>query len=69
MTNPFDDADANFRVVVNEVNQHSLWPEFADVPQGWVAVHGPAVKADCVQYVTEHWLDITPVRQESLAAS
>lgn len=69
MTNPFDDDDAMFRVLVNEANQHSLWPEFADVPQGWVAVFGPATKAECSDYVTEHWLDITPVRDQARVAS
>lgn len=69
MTNPFDDDDATFRVLVNGVNQHSLWPEFADVPQGWVAVFGPAAKDECIDYVTEHWLDITPVLDRERIAS
>ncbi|MGO1182819.1 MAG: MbtH family protein [Micrococcaceae bacterium] len=62
MTNPFDDADAKFRVLVNEANQHSLWPDFADVPQGWVVVFGPASKDECTGYVNAHWHDITPAR-------
>lgn len=69
MTNPFDDADATFRVLVNGVNQHSLWPDFADVPQGWVAVYGPATKGACLDYVGEHWQDITPVREPERVAS
>ncbi|MEU6753945.1 MbtH family protein, partial [Spirillospora sp. NPDC046719] len=35
MTNPFDDPDGTFLVLVNAEGQHSLWPEFADVPSGW----------------------------------
>ena len=69
MTNPFDDNDARFRVLVNSVNQHSLWPEFADVPQGWVAVFGPAAKDQALGYVTEHWQDITPVHDQERIAS
>jgi len=69
MTNPFDDNDARFRVLVNSVNQHSLWPEFADVPQGWVAVFGPAMKDEALGYVTEHWQDITPVLDRERVAS
>jgi uncharacterized protein YbdZ (MbtH family) len=30
--NPFDDESARFLVLVNDENQHSLWPVFADVP-------------------------------------
>ncbi|WP_430593162.1 MbtH family protein [Humidisolicoccus flavus] len=69
MTNPFDDSDANFRVLVNEATQHSLWPEFADIPQGWVSVFGPAIKEDCLEYVNAHWQDISPVYDRDLVAS
>ena len=31
-TNPFDDENGEFYVVVNDEEQHSLWPTFADVP-------------------------------------
>ncbi|MCP3424940.1 MbtH family protein [Rothia sp. AR01] len=69
MTNPFDNEDGQFRVLVNELRQHSLWPDFADVPQGWVAVYGPAARRDCLDYVEENWRDITPVADRDLAAS
>ena len=69
MTNPFDDTTADFRVLVNELQQHSLWPEFADVPAGWVVVFGPAQKQACLDYVTENWRDITPVRDRDLAVA
>lgn len=62
MLNPFDDTDASFRVLVNERSQHSLWPEAADLPRGWVTVFGPAAHADCVDYVDATWSDITPRR-------
>ncbi|KAB1636589.1 MbtH family protein [Pseudoclavibacter sp. AY1F1] len=69
MTNPFDDTSAEFRVLVNDLQQHSLWPDFADVPAGWVVVYGPAPKQACLDYVTENWRDITPVRERDLAVS
>ncbi|PWD49744.1 MbtH family protein [Serinibacter arcticus] len=69
MTNPFDDDAARFRVLVNDVDQHSLWPEFADVPNGWVAVFGPAARTEALDYVTENWRDITPVTVGERAAS
>ncbi|WP_415878029.1 MbtH family protein [Mycetohabitans rhizoxinica] len=37
MTNPFDDPNGSFLVLVNSENQHSLWPNFAEVPAGWQA--------------------------------
>ncbi|GAA1154798.1 MbtH family protein [Nesterenkonia sandarakina] len=69
MTNPFDRDDVQFRVVINELGQHSLWPEFADVPSGWVAVFGAAARQDCLDYVEQHWADITPVFERDLAVS
>lgn len=38
--NPFDDDNGSFFVLVNDEEQHSLWPAFADVPAGWRVVHG-----------------------------
>ena len=32
--NPFDDDNGSFFVLVNDEEQHSLWPAFADVPVG-----------------------------------
>lgn len=33
--NPFDDESLRFSVLVNAQQQYSLWPQFADTPQGW----------------------------------
>ena len=60
MTNPFDDQDGTFLVLVNDENQHSLWPQFADVPDGWAVVHGPDTHAACLEYVEGAWTDMRP---------
>jgi uncharacterized protein YbdZ (MbtH family) len=59
-TNPFDDEAGTFVVLVNDEEQHSLWPTFADVPSGWRQVYGEASRADCLQYVEERWTDTRP---------
>jgi uncharacterized protein YbdZ (MbtH family) len=61
MTNPFDNEDGTFVVVVNDEGQHSLWPDFADVPDGWRAVHGPDSRAACLEYVESNWTDMRPL--------
>ena len=33
--NPFDDDNGSFFVLVNDGAQQSLWPTFADIPDGW----------------------------------
>ncbi|MET8682674.1 MbtH family protein [Streptomyces sp. NPDC004732] len=60
MTNPFDDPTVRHRVLINDEGQHSLWPDFADVPAGWHPVHGPAPRQDCIAYVDANWTDLTP---------
>jgi uncharacterized protein YbdZ (MbtH family) len=59
-TNPFDDEAGTFLVVVNDEDQHSLWPAFTDVPAGWRKVFGEASRAECLAYVEEHWTDMRP---------
>jgi uncharacterized protein YbdZ (MbtH family) len=58
--NPFEDETGTFLVLVNDEEQHSLWPTFADIPAGWRQVYGEASRAECLQYVEEHWPDIRP---------
>ncbi|MDT0303833.1 MbtH family protein [Streptomonospora wellingtoniae] len=60
MSNPFDDTEGRFLVLVNDEDQHSLWPEFAEVPDGWRRVHGPADREAALAYVEENWTDLRP---------
>ncbi|MEU9049296.1 MbtH family protein [Streptomyces sp. NPDC048384] len=60
MANPFDDDSGVFRVLVNDEGQHSLWPDFAPVPEGWSSVHGPGGRAACLEYIERHWTDMRP---------
>lgn len=62
MSNPFDDPDARFRVLVNEDRQHSLWPEAMAVPAGWHAIFGPDDRESCLAYVERSWTDMRPAR-------
>lgn len=61
--NPFDDDSGSFYVLINDEEQHSLWPSFADVPTGWRVVYGRedgADRAACLAYVEQHWTDLRP---------
>lgn len=59
-TNPFDDDNGTFFVLVNDEEQHSLWPTFADVPAGWRVSFGEADRAACLDYIEQNWPDIRP---------
>ncbi|MFJ4767915.1 MbtH family protein [Streptomyces uncialis] len=58
--NPFEDPEGRFLVLVNDENQHSLWPSFAEVPAGWRTVLGEDTREACLAYVEEHWTDLRP---------
>jgi len=58
MTNPFEDPDGSYYVLVNEEGQHSLWPEFIEVPAGWQVAFGAAGRQECLDYVEENWTDM-----------
>ncbi|MEU1799426.1 MbtH family protein [Streptomyces sp. NPDC019937] len=60
MTNPFENPDGRYLVLVNDEGQHSLWPSFAEVPAGWTVAHGEDTREACLAYVEEHWTDMRP---------
>ncbi|GAA2238860.1 mycobactin NRPS accessory protein MbtH [Streptomyces amakusaensis] len=61
MANPFDNEDGTFLALVNDEGQHSLWPVFADVPDGWIVAHGPGTRADCLEFTERNWTDMRPL--------
>lgn len=60
MTNPFENPEGRFLVLVNDEDQHSLWPAFAEVPAGWTRVFGEDTREACLAHVEEHWTDLRP---------
>ncbi|MEV6951659.1 MbtH family protein [Streptomyces sp. NPDC051183] len=60
MINPFEDSDGTFLVLVNHEAQYSLWPSFADVPDGWTVAHPVGTREACLQYIERTWIDMRP---------
>ncbi|WP_433206349.1 MbtH family protein [Dactylosporangium sp. CS-047395] len=60
MTNPFEDPDGRYFVLVNDEHQHSLWPVFAEVPAGWRVVFGEDGRDACLDFVERNWTDMRP---------
>lgn len=61
MSNPFEQEDGRYRVLRNQVGQHSLWPAFLRVPDGWTVVHEEDSRAACLEYVERNWTDLKPL--------
>ena len=49
-----------YRVVRNDEEQYSIWPEHKDVPAGWRPVGVTGSKDDCLRHIDEVWLDMRP---------
>ncbi|WP_030668772.1 MbtH family NRPS accessory protein [Streptomyces rimosus] len=60
MQNPFENPEGTYYVLVNAENQHSLWPAFAEIPEGWEVRFGEESHQACVDYVNENWTDMRP---------
>ena len=59
-SNPFEDPDGTYLVLVNDEGQHSLWPSFIDVPAGWTVALGETDRGACLDYVNANWTDLRP---------
>lgn len=60
MTNPFEDEDTEYLVLVNHENQHSLWPAWREIPAGWKAVGPKGKRQVCLEWIEENWTDMRP---------
>ncbi len=69
MSNPFDNDDLQFSVVVNDEGQHALWPNLRSVPAGWQKVFGLATRQECLDHVEARWTDLRPASLVAKARS
>ncbi|MFJ8630154.1 MbtH family protein [Streptomyces sp. NPDC093568] len=59
-SNPFEDPEGTYLVLVNDEGQHSLWPAFVEVPAGWQTVLGETTRDAALDYVNTNWTDMRP---------
>lgn len=69
MSNPFEQADGVYRVLVNAEGQYSLWPAFVDVPAGWTVVCERQSRQACLDFIGAQWTDMRPLSLRQSAAS
>jgi len=60
MTNPFEDENGEYFVVVNDEEQYSIWPTFREVPAGWTAIGDPRPRQECLDFIERTWTDMRP---------
>jgi MbtH protein len=50
-----------YKVVVNHEEQYSIWPDYKEMPLGWIHVGKTGRKPECLAYVKEVWTDMRPL--------
>lgn len=68
MSNPFDKKDSRFFVLTNDQGQHSLWPSFIPIPDGWTR-RTEGTRQECLEYIAQNWVDIRPRRSVGASAA
>ncbi|MFB8139933.1 MbtH family protein [Streptomyces parvus] len=58
--NPFEDPDGVYLVLINDEGQHSLWPSFAEVPEGWTVALQETDRQQALDYINTNWTDMRP---------
>ncbi|MFK4105333.1 MbtH family protein [Streptomyces sp. NPDC019531] len=70
MSNPFEQDDAPYMVLMNDEEQYSLWPAFAEVPAGWRVALESRSRQDCIDHIEANWTDMRPKSlREAMSAS
>ena len=64
-----EEKAATFIVVVNHEEQYSIWASHRELPAGWRSAGKSGSKAECLEYISQHWTDMRPKSlREHLAA-
>ena len=55
------DHTQSYLVVINDEEQHSIWPADRDLPSGWRGDGFSGVETDCLAHIAEVWTDLRPL--------
>lgn len=61
--------DREFVVVINDEEQHSIWPAGRDLPPGWKPTGMSGDRAACLAHIDDVWTDIRPLSVRTALAS
>tara|TARA_B110000503_G_scaffold143352_1_gene244264 strand:+ start:2556 stop:2747 length:192 start_codon:yes stop_codon:yes gene_type:complete len=60
MVNLFEDDDGKYHVLRNEIGEHSIWPSFIDIPNGWKVEMHSETRKNCLDFIETNWIDMRP---------
>jgi MbtH protein len=53
-------TDQGYRVVVNDEEQYSIWPQERELPAGWFDTGFSGPKESCLDHIERVWVDMRP---------
>jgi MbtH protein len=59
--------DQQYRVVLNDDGQYSIWPAERERPAGWRDAGFVGTRADCLSHIEAVWTDMRPATLRSPA--
>lgn len=60
MSKNIQDSIEEYKVLINDEEQYSLWPSWKEIPKGWKATGPTGAKQECLDYVNSVWTDMRP---------
>ena len=55
-----DDLE-HYKVVLNDEEQYSIWPEAHENPKGWKDAGAIGSRSECLEYIEKTWTDMRPL--------
>jgi MbtH protein len=53
--------ETNYRVVVNDEEQYSIWQSDRELPAGWRAEGMAGPREECLAHIGQIWTDMRPL--------
>ena len=50
-----------YKVVINDEEQYSIWPDGREIPAGWQAEGFSGAKEACLDHIEKVWTDMRPL--------
>jgi MbtH protein len=56
-----NEGSREYKVVVNDEEQYSIWPIGKANPTGWHDANKVGKKGECLSYIQQMWVDMRPL--------
>jgi MbtH protein len=56
-----DEESVEYKVVVNDEEQYSIWPAARENPPGWRDAGKAGTRAECLSHIDAVWTDMRPL--------